>query len=162
MWLAMWVSAAAAEECTPVPIEEEARSLTGVRSLIVRGVVGAVDVAGAPGDQLSVSGAACGAARVKLTRSGDVATLTVTAPDGGLEVRLGVPADLRALGVYEQTGALVVHDVPGRVTVVGSCGAVEVTGAASLRLDGVVGAVVARGIGGEIASAGVTGGVQVL
>ncbi|MEQ1571985.1 MAG: hypothetical protein ABMA64_40530 [Myxococcota bacterium] len=177
MW---WFTAAAAwADGARSPIEPVSVELGDARAMVVRGVVGQVELVGAEVDAVSATGSAVAPVEVKLTRKDGVVYARVKgAEQAGLELTLTVPRSLAALTVQDQRGALSVSELPTRFAVVTSEGAVTVRGtdsvrvshlAGALRLDEVRGDVFVdaldgplsvKGIGGDVALTEVSGAIQ--
>jgi hypothetical protein len=178
----LMVSAAFAEECARIPLDEVTLAMDGAAAMAVRGVTGALQIASGDGDVVRASGSACAAgAEIHLARKAGVIVATVTMPRevDGVELRLVVPRSLPALDVEGQTGPLRIDGVPSRLAVLNSTGPVAVQGSGSLRLanvtgpveadtidgdvvvDHMVGPLVARDVDGDVLADGITGQVAV-
>jgi len=160
--MSVWflVLSAFAGDCEKVAIDGAALSSEGVRALAIRDVRGSVAVVGGDGAEVKATGKSCADGAIRLVKRDGVVTLVVK---GGEEVALviEVPRGL-AVGVYGSVGPV---DVRGTASIrvantTGPVNVEDVRGA--VFFDHVVGTVTLRGIGGEVASSDVTGGVQVL
>lgn len=154
----------------------------GITGWVVRAVEGPVDVTAASGSTARLAAETCAAdgVTVKLTRKGTIGYATVKVDPGTqVTVRLALPASAPALTFDRQLGAVAVHDLPTRVAVMSSTGAVDLEGVTSARigytagdvkvgrvaedvvLDAHTGNLSATGVGGNVIADGITGNLAV-
>lgn len=153
-----WVAAAFAGECARVDLAGATLDPAGATGLVVRGVEGAVTLTGSDGGSVVAGGTACSDVQVRLVRKDTVIYATVKgAKDADLELSITIPASIAAITVQEQTGAVALRDLPGRLAVVSSTGPIDARHVGSLRVGYGTGPLSAESVTGDLVVDQLTG-----
>jgi len=130
--------------------------------MMVKGVVGTVDLVGVDGTTVAANGTACTSdVKIKIANKAGVATVTVKADsDDQLQLKLSVPRSVAVLTVQDQTGPVTLRDLPTRFAAVSANGPIEVHGAQSVRLAYATGSVVVDEVHGDVTIDHLTGNLS--